>query len=130
MLRAVGERDFSAQETAHMLKGLPLSSCTYSFVCILLDDSCAIQTETTSQDNEQLAQQPATNLSLCLTAMLIVPSKTAAFQTLQYSFVAKYTVYHGELQQRSTEAIKRTFPTYSSNPNGPTCGRYCISTSL
>ena len=34
MIQSVGERDFSAQETAHLLLSLPLYSCTYSFVTI------------------------------------------------------------------------------------------------
>ena len=112
MLRVVGERDFSAQETAHMLKGLPLYSCTYSFVCISLDGSCAIQTEAIDQD-DQTAQQAATNLS-SLTVMLIVPSTTAPFQALHYSTCAHLwqdtTLYRGEIRQRSTEVIVRTFP--------------------
>ena len=29
MIKSIGERDFSAQGTAHMLLGLPLYSCTY-----------------------------------------------------------------------------------------------------
>ena len=36
MIRAVGERDFSAQETAHMLLSLPLVSCSYSFITLSL----------------------------------------------------------------------------------------------
>lgn len=36
MLRTVGERDFSAQETAHMLLGLPLFSCTALYVSHLM----------------------------------------------------------------------------------------------
>lgn len=37
MVRSVGERDFSAQETAHQLLSLPLVSCTFSFVTVCLD---------------------------------------------------------------------------------------------
>ena len=36
MIRAVGERDLSAQETAHMLLSLPLVSCSYSFITLSL----------------------------------------------------------------------------------------------
>ena len=39
MLRAVGERDFSAQETSHMLLSLPLVNCTFNFVTVSLDGS-------------------------------------------------------------------------------------------
>ena len=36
MIRAVGERDFSAQETAHTLLSLPLVSCTFNFATLSL----------------------------------------------------------------------------------------------
>ena len=39
MIGAVGEREISAQETAHLLLSEPLNSCTYSFVCVSLDGS-------------------------------------------------------------------------------------------
>lgn len=39
MIKAVGERDFSAQETAHMLLSLPLVSCSYTFITISLTGS-------------------------------------------------------------------------------------------
>ena len=39
MLRSVGERDYSAQETGHMLLSLPLSSCIYNFCSVSLTSS-------------------------------------------------------------------------------------------
>ena len=39
MTQVAGERDNGSQETAHMLLGKPLYSCTYSFLCISLDGS-------------------------------------------------------------------------------------------
>ena len=39
MIKSIGERDFSAQETAHMLLGLPLYSCTYTFATLAIDDT-------------------------------------------------------------------------------------------
>lgn len=37
MIQSVGNRDFSAQETAHLLLSLPLYTCPYRFVTINLD---------------------------------------------------------------------------------------------
>lgn len=37
MIQSVGNRDFSTQETAHLLLSLPLYTCTYRFVTINLD---------------------------------------------------------------------------------------------
>ena len=45
MIQSVGERDYSAQETAHLLLSLPLYSCTYNFITVSLDGSKQISTE-------------------------------------------------------------------------------------
>lgn len=39
MLRSVEERDFSAQETCHLLLSLPLFSCSFNFVAVCFDRS-------------------------------------------------------------------------------------------
>ena len=127
MLRFVGERDFSAQETAHLLLSLPLYSCTYSFVCVSLDGSSAIQTQTNT-NGAQSAQQSATETSLLerYANRSEVESTFQGITTLNLcTFVATYTVYHGELRRRSYEVIVRTFPSYSPNPTSSTYGRYC-----
>ena len=49
MIKSIGERDFSAQETAHMLLGLPLYSCTYTFATVSLDDSKTIEIQHSSK---------------------------------------------------------------------------------
>ena len=52
MIQVVGERDFGAQETAHILQSLPLYSCTFNFVTLSLDGGRQIRTDTqTSDDN-------------------------------------------------------------------------------
>ena len=43
MIKSIGERDFSAQEAAHMLLGLPLYSCTYTFVTVHLDEMKTVE---------------------------------------------------------------------------------------
>ena len=51
MIQVVGERDFGAQETAHILQSLPLYSCTFNFVTLSLDGGRQIRTDTqTPQD--------------------------------------------------------------------------------
>lgn len=46
MLRSVGERDFSSQETGYMLLSLPLTSCTFNFFTVSLTITCKV-----SRDN-------------------------------------------------------------------------------
>ena len=114
MVRSVGERDFSAQETAHMLLSLPLTSCTFNFVSVSLTGSRKLTED--EQSGELVLQQsmfdhyatrenlPGTNL---------------------YQFIAKYTVVKGKIAKRHIPVIVRTFPSYSSNPHSEHYSEYC-----
>ena len=48
MLRCIGERDYSAQETCHMLLSLPLYGCSFNFATVNLDGSKKISTHAES----------------------------------------------------------------------------------
>lgn len=99
MIRAVGERDYSAQETAHMLLSLLLTSCTFSFATLSLTRSHQLSKDETSgqlQIQESLYDHYATreghqNMSLL-------------------RFATEYTVCKGEVRQRSSAVIVRTIP--------------------
>ncbi len=114
MLRAVGERDYSAQETAHMLLSLPLVSCTYTFVTLSLDGSCRLKEVKGAEEgmlepsmlHYYAARKDLPDVNLC-------------------TFASTYTVYQSTLRKRSNPVIVRTFPTYSSEPRGEHYGRYC-----
>ena len=54
MIQVAGERDIGCQETALMLLGKPLYSCTNSFLCTSLDGSRMVRT---GQDDENQAEQ-------------------------------------------------------------------------
>ena len=57
LINSVGERDYSAQETCHLLLQLPMFKASWDFIVLSLDGSCAVQ--------EQLDKgQPATALSI------------------------------------------------------------------
>ena len=45
MIQVVGERDFDAQETAHILQSLLLYSCIFNFVTLSLDGGRQIRTD-------------------------------------------------------------------------------------
>lgn len=76
MVRSVGERDFSAQETAHQLLGLPLVSYKFSFVALSLDGGHALRKD--QHSGEQVldlsllehhathSALPDVNLQVCL----------------------------------------------------------------
>ena len=52
MIQVAGERDIGSQETAHMLLGKPLYSCTYSFLCVSLDGSRRVRTGDDDDENQ------------------------------------------------------------------------------
>lgn len=114
MVRSVGERDFSAQETAHQLLSLPLVSCTFSFVALSLDGGCKLSKD--SQSGEH-----ALNLSL----LDHYAARSSLLDAHLIEFVSNYSMYRGELRKRPSAVIVRPFPQHPSNPHGERYGRYC-----
>lgn len=108
MVHAVGERDFSAQETGHMLLSLPLSSCTYNFCSVSLIDSRRVSKDKATGEmtlgQSQLQQYSSRNTSLA--------------QVNLKDFFANYTTNGNEVKLRPQSVIVRTFLSYSSNPQG------------
>ena len=115
MLRAVGERDFSAQETCHMLLSLPLVSCTYNFVTASLDGS------------KKISKNPESGELLLQASILeTYASRDASLSPLNlYQFVANYTTIGGKVRKRSAPVVVRMFPTYPANPQGEKYPKFC-----
>ena len=115
MLRSVGERDYSAQETGHMLLSLPLSSCTYNFCSVSLTNSHKISKYQESGEitihPSHLQQYSSRDPSLA--------------QVNLKDFFSKYTVNGNDVKLRSQSVIVRTFPSYSYNPQGENYSQYC-----
>jgi len=57
LIQSVGERDFSAQETAHLLLSLPLYRCTFNFVTVSLDGNRKVRPVTNASGSEDLATE-------------------------------------------------------------------------
>ena len=113
MICAAGERDYSAQETAHMLLSLPLVSCTYNFITISLNGERRIQSD---ESGELLLQQ--SNVDQYST-------RTLHLDLSLIQFFSRYYVQNGELKTRASPVVVRTFPQYPSNPNGDNYSLYC-----
>ena len=122
MIQVVGERDFGAQKTAHILRSLPLYSCTFNFVTLSLDGGRQIRTEV------QTPQDKSTNPSMLETYMNRMQYQESFPNVMSLNileFVSRYTLSQNELVHRANEVIVRTFPTYSNNPKGKNYGLYC-----
>lgn len=114
MTRAVSERDFSAQETVHMLLSLPLNSCTFSFCSLSLTGDRKI---VRNAETEQLTLQRS------ILELHATRDKNLELSVLQIASV--FTEYKGEVKKRSSPVIVRTFQVYSSNPQSDNYHFYC-----
>ena len=59
LINSVGERDFSAQETCHLLLQLPLIKSTRDYIILSLDGSCQVQ-ERPEEGETSRATAPST----------------------------------------------------------------------
>lgn len=114
MLRSVGERDFSSQETGHMLLSLPLTSCTFNFITVSLTNTCKVSKDNVTGEiilnKSQLHQYSSRDTTLA--------------QLNLRDFFANYTVNNDVIKRRTHPMIIQTFPAYSSNPKGDKYGRF------
>ena len=122
MIQVVGERDFGAQETAHILQSLPLYSCTFNFVTLSLDGGRQIRTDTQTQDDS--ITKP-TMLETYMNRIQYQDNFPNLLSLNILEFVSKYSISKNELVHRANEVIVRTFPIYSSDPKGNNYGLYC-----
>ena len=112
MIRSIGERDFGAQETAHMLQGLPLISCTFTFITLSLTGSRRIV-----QDSGELVVQSS--------LLDHYSARTAHHDLSLLQFASNFTVVKGEVKKCSSPVIVRSFPHYSSDSKGDNYHLYC-----
>lgn len=115
LLHFVGERDFSAQETSHMLLSLPLFSCTYNFVTVALNASRKV---TRHDLSGQLTLEPS--------ALDEYASRDPSLAHLNLcQFVSNYQTIRGTLKKRSAPVIVRTLPSFSPNPHSELYDQHC-----
>ena len=114
MIRAVGERDFSAQETAHMLLSLPLTSCTFSFCTLSL-----------TGDRKIIRNAETDEIIVQRSILQLYSTRDTNLELSLLQFASEFMEYKGERKKRSTPVIVRAFPFYSSNPVGENYNLYC-----
>ena len=112
MIRAEGKRDFSAQETAHMLLSLPLTSCTFSFCTLSLTGGRKV-----------IRNAEMDEISLHQSMLDLYSTRDTNLEHSLLQFASQFMEYKGELKKRSTPVIVRAF---SSDPLGNNYNLYCI----
>ena len=120
LINSVGERDFSAQETCHLLLQLPMFRASRDFVVLSLDGSRAVE-ERLQQD------QPATTPST-LDHYISRPI-TPEFQDMTLlHFVQHFTMPRectSDPSHRRKKVVVIVRPYCSPDPNGPKYEQYC-----
>ena len=121
IMKSLGQRDFSAQETMHHLMSLKLVRSSFNVIPISLDGSRRIKTNTfdgSITTNDSLLDVYANCEKYAETIPDIV--------TLNFiDFASKYKLVNKKLITQPQNTIPRVFPVFSSNPKGPNFSLYC-----
>ena len=121
IMKSLGQRDFSAQETMHHLMSLKLVSSSFNVVPISLNGSRRINTNSFDGalvTNESLLDVYANREKYAQTDPNIVMSNFV-------TFASKYKLVNKKLTSQPQNTVPRVFPVFSSNPKGPNFGLYC-----
>ena len=120
LVGTVGERDFSAQETCHLLLQLPMYRASRDFVVLSLDGS--------REMDRALDEERPVTVESQLDHYLARPSGSPFEELTLLNFVQKYRVPKtvGEPPiPRSKEVVVIPRPYVSPDPNGPNYDQYC-----
>jgi len=122
MMKCLGERDFSAQETMHLLLSIKLHSSTFKVLLFSLNGSRRVETFPNKE-----------NSSATSDSFLDVYAKRSIYKgnfpnildTNFVEFATKYKMSKGKLIVRSDNIVPNIFPTHSPNPKGEYYTMYC-----
>ena len=120
LIHATAERDYSAQETCHLLLQIPMFMASRDFVVLSLDGSRQVE--------EQLEEgKPATAVST-LDHYINRPGTQQFERMTLLHFVQHYSMPKGEDEEpsaRQKEVVVIARPYCSPDPNGPQYEQYC-----
>ena len=127
MIQAAGERDYSAQETAHLLLSLPLYSCTFKFVTINLNGDREVR----ARLSELQPDQPATIPSLMnFYSQHSIYEQPELLSLNLIEFVSTYTIYNGNLTHRSNPVTVKLFQCIMPIQGDPITGNYLFTANI
>ena len=120
LISTVGERDFSAQETCHLILQLPMYRSSRDFVILSLDGSREV--------NQALEEERPVTLESQLDHYCSRPTSLEFDSITLLQYVQKYRVPKkaGELPVcRTKEVVVIPRPYCNPDPNGPNYEQYC-----
>ena len=121
VMKSLGQRDFSAQETMHHLMSLKLVSSSFNVIPVSLNGSRKIKTNSPDGDlvtKDSLLDVYANRAQYAETFPDIINLNFISFAT-------KYKLVNNKLSTQPYNTIPRIFPVYSSNAKGQNFGLYC-----
>ena len=121
-MRTLGQRDFSAQETMHLLLSLKLYSTTFNVLPVSLYGSRRVN------PNQHSASAPCTKdslLDLYAKRLQYVNNFPDIKKMSLLEFITKYRLVKGKLVNQSSLIVPRVFPNCSPNPKGKFYSLFC-----
>lgn len=121
-MRTLGQRDFRAQETMHLLLSLKLYSTTFNVLPVSLYGSRRIN------PNQHNASAPCTKdslLDLYAKRLHYVKDFPDIKNMSLVEFIETYRLVKGKLVNQSSLIVPRVFPNYSPNPKGKFYSLFC-----
>ena len=121
--KSLGERDFSSQETMHLLLSLKLHSSSFQVLPVNLDGSHSVKRQirdgsSSSCTNDSILDKYAKRAIFKNDHPLIMNISFA-------QFVTQYKLVKNKIVPQSPNIIPRFFPSYSSNTKGLYYHLYC-----
>ena len=121
LINSVGERDYSAQETCHLLLQIPMFKASRDFIVLSLDGSRAVQ--------EQLQEEQRATAPSILDHYVHRPNSSQHFNDMTLlEFARQYSMLKtmgSDPTRRSKHVIVISRPYCSPDPAGPQYEQYC-----
>ena len=118
LMKTLSERDFSAQETCHLLLQLPMSLSTREYVYLSLDGSREIQNN---------LEEGSTATALSTLDKYVERPSTSEFEDITLlKFVQDYHCTKTSISKRTKTAVVIVRPYLSCDPNGARFEQYCM----
>ena len=127
-MKALCERDFSAQETMHLLMSLKLHSCSFKVIPVSLTGSRKVRKPPNCDSNFENEGVDVSTENSLLDAYAHRENydDSPEFDNMNLAqFANKYRVFKGQLVTLPDNIVPRIFPTYSPNPAGSNFVLYC-----
>ena len=118
LMKTLVERDFSAQETCHLLLQLPMSLSTREYVYLSLDGSREIQNN---------LEEGSTATALSTLDKYVERPSTSEFEDITLlKFVQDYDCTKTSISKQTKTAVVIVRPHLSYDPNGARFEQYCM----